>query len=404
MTSGLDASLSASLERLIAAAPGKVTITSGRRTAAQQQALYDAYRAGKGNLAARPGTSRHETGSAVDLHFDSPATAKWVHDNAARFGVSFPVAGEPWHAELAGGTKVAAVKKAAPTAKPSPARTASDYGYAQAFFNSDKSLKALLNKAIAGDWTADKFQAELMNTSWYRTHSEAQRRWIALNTADHTSARRQVEIKMHEIDELARKMGATMTGLEVHDLAVNALYKGLTNTEVRSLVGAQVEAKKGEYGGAASETQLNLKTEAGRYGVTLSQGQQDRWITDLAKGLKTDADFQTWVREQSKLLYPTLGSAIDKGVTLADIAGNYTSRLSQLLELDPTSVDFTKDPLVQQALQYRDPAGKNDGQPMPLYAFEKLVKSDPRWLNTNNARGQFMSVGAKILRDMGLAS
>lgn len=42
--------------------------TSSYRSTKKQAELYALYLAGKGNLAARPGTSRHEYGLALDLH------------------------------------------------------------------------------------------------------------------------------------------------------------------------------------------------------------------------------------------------------------------------------------------------------------------------------------------------
>lgn len=84
---------------------GRIRITSGYRTRAQQQALYDAYEAR--NFApptvARPGTSNHERGLAADLD-RGPKAPAWelVHDVAAEYGLRFPVRGEPWHVEPTG--------------------------------------------------------------------------------------------------------------------------------------------------------------------------------------------------------------------------------------------------------------------------------------------------------------
>lgn len=107
-TQGMDAAYIARLQALIAAAPGKITIGSGFRTNAQQAALYKA----KPNLAAKPGTSKHEKGLAADLVFEGGQegpVAKWAHANAARFGLAFPMAVrrpgkkyEPWHVEMGG--------------------------------------------------------------------------------------------------------------------------------------------------------------------------------------------------------------------------------------------------------------------------------------------------------------
>lgn len=78
---------------------GRVLIVSGRRSYAEQQALWEQYLAG-GNLAAKPGTSNHERGLAADLRIVDPGVS-WgdVHATAHAYGVHFPILGEDWHAE-----------------------------------------------------------------------------------------------------------------------------------------------------------------------------------------------------------------------------------------------------------------------------------------------------------------
>lgn len=95
---GLDPEFARRLGRLIAASGGKLWITSGYRSTAEQQVLYDAYEAGTGNLAAVPGTSNHEFGLAVDLGGD----LAWANANGHRYGLHFPVNGEAWHVEMTG--------------------------------------------------------------------------------------------------------------------------------------------------------------------------------------------------------------------------------------------------------------------------------------------------------------
>lgn len=73
-----------------------IFVQSGRRSRAQQAALYAAYLAGTGNLAAPPGSSRHEQGIAADI---TPGQGVFG-SIAGRFGLGFTVPGEPWHIEL----------------------------------------------------------------------------------------------------------------------------------------------------------------------------------------------------------------------------------------------------------------------------------------------------------------
>ena len=76
-----------------------LTPVSGFRTMAQQKHLYALYRAGRGNLAARPGYSNHQGGTAVDISTGSYAssTYRWLKSHARQYGFVNDVRGEPWH-------------------------------------------------------------------------------------------------------------------------------------------------------------------------------------------------------------------------------------------------------------------------------------------------------------------
>lgn len=102
---GVNSQLVAAFNAMVAASPYQLGISSGFRSRDEQQRLYDAYLRGEGNLAAKPGSSNHESGFAIDIDYPNDnrsAAAAWVRANAARFGLALPVRGEDWHLELAG--------------------------------------------------------------------------------------------------------------------------------------------------------------------------------------------------------------------------------------------------------------------------------------------------------------
>lgn len=80
-------------------------VTSGYRSYAEQAELYRLYKRGSGNLAAKPGTSNHEGGQALDVSVKSrggyvPVGASWRRRKALkRRGLCLPVTGELWHVE-----------------------------------------------------------------------------------------------------------------------------------------------------------------------------------------------------------------------------------------------------------------------------------------------------------------
>lgn len=82
-----------------------LAIRSGYRTHAKQKKLYNKYRRGEGNLAARPGYSVHESGRALDLVITEHKTYAWLEAHASQFGFHRTVPGEPWHWEFVRGSE-----------------------------------------------------------------------------------------------------------------------------------------------------------------------------------------------------------------------------------------------------------------------------------------------------------
>jgi hypothetical protein len=131
-----------------------VSVVSAYRSAAEQARLYDAWvKKQQGvpgyewaNLAAPPGRSNHERGLAIDITPNSTAAMRNVF---ARYGLTFPVKGEPWHVEpitARGGVWP-------PLDKPKPAPPVDPEGDDMPLNDADK---AWIKAAIAADneaWT-----------------------------------------------------------------------------------------------------------------------------------------------------------------------------------------------------------------------------------------------------------
>jgi hypothetical protein len=110
--SGLNGGFADSLAAMIESMPAEVregfSIKSGYRSEEKQSELWAAALKKYGSAdAARkwvapPGRSQHNHGNAVDLGYGSSEARRWVHENAGRFGLTFPLGNEPWHIEAAG--------------------------------------------------------------------------------------------------------------------------------------------------------------------------------------------------------------------------------------------------------------------------------------------------------------
>jgi secretion/DNA translocation related TadE-like protein len=93
-TQGLQPWFVGRLTCLFQEVPG-IRVVSGFRTRAEQARLHEQ----RPDLAAPPGGSMHERGLAADLAFPSDFAERTAHALAARCGLEFTVAREPWHVE-----------------------------------------------------------------------------------------------------------------------------------------------------------------------------------------------------------------------------------------------------------------------------------------------------------------
>jgi LAS superfamily LD-carboxypeptidase LdcB len=76
-----------------------IHVVSGFRTMAQQRHLYNLYLQGRGNLAARPGYSNHQSGHALDLNTSAPGVYSYLANHGRTYGFRRTVPSEKWHWE-----------------------------------------------------------------------------------------------------------------------------------------------------------------------------------------------------------------------------------------------------------------------------------------------------------------
>lgn len=104
---GMDTGFASRLKQLIDDSNGAIWVGSGYRSVEEQQALWDQAVIDYGPEEARkwvapPGSSNHNHGVAADLGYATDEIEQWVHDNAYRYGLVFPMGWEPWHIEPIG--------------------------------------------------------------------------------------------------------------------------------------------------------------------------------------------------------------------------------------------------------------------------------------------------------------
>lgn len=175
---------------------------------------------------------------------------------------------------------------------------------------------------------------------------------------------------------------------------------GMTEDQVDQLI--VKSGAMGKLGGSTMGSISSLQSFANAYGVgnLLNPSYWDTKSAALFAGEITPDDIMNDIKNLSASAYPAYAEGIKNNVPLSAQASNVVSTVSNLLELDPETVNFNN-PLVKRIMNYVNPTtGKQEI--MPQWLVEKTVKSSPDWPYTNNARSTLDSLTTKVFGDWGL--
>jgi len=166
---------------------------------------------------------------------------------------------------------------------------------------------------------------------------------------------------------------------------------GLNKTEFLT----QLVKKLPEYSTKKSDTRsLNIQTlqsTAKVNGINLSPQQLEQYALDIQNG-KDIKVINNDIRTTAGLGRPdSVKKLLAQGTDLETIYSPYKRTMASLLEIDPNSIDIN-DTTLQGAITDRE---------LPIYEFRRLLKKDPRWQYTNNAREEVSNKVLRVLRDFG---
>lgn len=279
----------------------------------------------------------------------------------------------------------------------------SRYGAQAALAISVPEILELLKKAVEKGYTKDQFIAEFMNTNWYKTHNESWRKAEETKVADPATFDSAMSRLLEDIKRKATQLGVMIDDTEAKNLA-DGLLKEYWNNSIPSdvldnrIMGLATASKI--YGGKTMSYKDSLTSYAASMGVKFDGGFFEQASKSIAAGTSTFEQWNQAIKDAAKSRFPMFAGQIDAGVTVDQIASPYKQTISSVLEL-PYAAITLDDPLIGQAF---GSVGK-DGVPaaMGLWDFEKMLKNDPRWTKTKNARSSLDAVGRKVLQDFGLA-
>jgi hypothetical protein len=294
------------------------------------------------------------------------------------------------------------------------------YGFAWSIFANDTSgsLFRLLARAIKQDYTQDMFIAELESTRWAKERDQDQEAYYLFENRNKTNKGAFLpeytntlgRIKERVKQEVLRQTGQLINPDEYENeiklwwsnnfsrvdnaAELNNFVKGIFVKKFEDVV---------ELGGNIGADQDRIRAYARDMGIPLTDNQTADYARQVALGETTLDGINDLIKKQAIQYFPGLKKSLDAGVTVREVADLYITQAARILEINPESIELfdTKGPgkYVSQALSYLGP----DGMPsqMPLYEFNKLLRSSEQWQYTENARDTYMDFGLRLAQKMG---
>lgn len=321
----------------------------------------------------------------------------------------------------------------------------SKYATTLAFIQSDPSLTKLFNDASKGNWTPQKFQAQLQQTDWARKFSaQAQQQELSRTQSPSTYGQSWNNMR-NLIATTAVSLGLNIrpqdVGNELKPSGTGGVWKAtdvprqdgtITQWALEHANDQNFQQELQQHlttvgninlnmpGGTAGADIQTLKQYAGQMGLlgyTLPSATDpnnpnvkgmDYFSSAAQSILLGKSDLETWKADllnQAKGRYKAFASSLDAGQTVQNLAAPYINTLANLLEISPDKVDLSSPTgygkMVNDALMGTDATNQ---QPMTLTDFEKQIKARPEWGFTNNARDTLMPGVDTLLKTLGKVS
>lgn len=280
---------------------------------------------------------------------------------------------------------------------------AQKYGYALEVIYSVPELKRLFNRAVnakKGQYTAERFQAELQGTDWFRNNDQYFRKAWAAEQIGGADWQADLQEAQAAVQAAARGVGADLTPEETAALARRYIYEGW-NEPTRQ--GFLAEALSGEISfmpsasgqqmmrGAAGNLQDQLKSLAFANGLRYNDDWYLSAARSVASGLTSADDWKRDIRSQAASMFPTFAEQINAGATAFDVASPYMNVLAQTLEQNPASITLDN-PDVRRAMM--------DG--MGLFEFQQMLRQKPEWMATKQAEDRTADISLQVMKMFGL--
>lgn len=289
-------------------------------------------------------------------------------------------------------------------------RVAEQYPFFQ-FLLGDPEVGPLLTRAVdpATQFSPQKFQAELMNTSWFRNREAASREWEILINSDPAEAQRRRHQYAGGLMQIGVQLGLPFNMDEINYMTEYGLSHGIASDDPAAKVALRgylqqqspFRFEAGAVGAGARDVQW---TGSKDYFIDVPGEVAWNWGIDLALGYKDRSQLGQYMVGYAASRYPWLyDELVNKGQTMRSLFSGHMQTLAEEWEMNPEQVDW-KNPTMQKIIgrQVLDTGTLQGGvRPASLYEAKIFARQDNRFWQTSKAQEMQSSLSNYLLKSFG---
>lgn len=273
------------------------------------------------------------------------------------------------------------------------------YGWAAAMMDIPEVAK-ILSDAGAGLISAEEANRRWLNTDYYKTTSVNQRSWRILEKTGGGEAAVQLQAQVDSITAKARTLGITVDPARIAQIAKLSKEFGWSDQMVNGALASEV---KWDPQGAKTGVLAQIKASQQSQLVPMSDGAMTQWAQAIVGGSKSQADFDAYLKDQAKSLFPGMANYLDTtpGGTVQHYLDPYAQTIEKTLGMPAGNIDWM-DPKWFRFVNSTDQKTGQRGM-VDIADVQRTLIADPTYGydQTNNGKQAKAGLARTILSDWG---
>lgn len=259
----------------------------------------------------------------------------------------------------------------------------------------------IVEQAVEQQLNTQQIQALIQGSPWWKTTSDAMRQYEetqAENPAElsFTVPGSQAAQVLAQVEAEAGTVGVQLTLQQAQTIALDYMRFGWSAQQLQAAIGSQ--ASNADAGGILAQ----LQSMAGNYYQNPSKAALQSWVQNIAAGTQNMQQFQAQMQHDAELQWTGYAPQLQQGNNMVQLTDSLRSNVAQLMEVDPTSVNFVSNPMYSKILDYVPPNSPNGvHRVMTQSETDQYLRSTPQWSTTQNARDSGASLEQAITQAFG---